>query len=66
VTPCAPAVLFSLAAMLGTWSADSGRAGVVCFAASQQKQAATALIEFKTVPANTAPLRKGFMEPPAR
>ena len=63
--PSAPAAIFSLAATLGMWSAGSGHAGVGLLAAPQ-KEAATAFIKFMTDPANTALLRKGFMEPPAR
>jgi len=47
------------------WSAGSGHAGVGLFTAPQ-KEEVTAFIKFMTDPANTALLRKGFMEPPAR
>jgi ABC-type glycerol-3-phosphate transport system substrate-binding protein len=61
----APAAIFGLAATPGMWSIGSGHDGVGLLAAPQ-KEAAAAFIQFMTDPANTALLRKGFMEPPAR
>jgi molybdate transport system substrate-binding protein len=45
---------------------EYGRAGVGLLAVSREREAATAFIKFMTDPANTALLRKGFMEPPER
>jgi molybdate transport system substrate-binding protein len=45
---------------------EYGHAGVGLLAVSREREAATAFIKFMTDPANTALLRKGFMEPPER
>jgi molybdate transport system substrate-binding protein len=43
---------------------EYGLAGVGLLTVSREREAATAFIKFMTDPANTALLRKGFMEPP--